>query len=91
MKLSIIILLLLPGIILSSSSTDLLDGYGLFGSDMVMERWYWINSDYYSYSLSSNISEDSSEVYNYLQLNKLDTANGAYDDGIYYFFGDTKP
>ena len=37
---------------------------------------------------SSSMSNDS---YYYLEMSKLETAAGMYDDGIYYFFGDSKP
>ncbi len=71
--------------LLAASGADLLDGYGSFSDDIQMERWRLVNSTAYSYSLKSN------QTYNYLELKKDENAQGSYDDGLYYFIGDSKP
>lgn len=45
-----------------------------------------------AYNISIDTYEDGNEQpVNVLKLTKHATARGAYDDGIYYFFGDKKP
>ena len=65
--------------------SDLLNGNGLFNSASNINNWRWVNKTAYTTSIITNGTNG------YLTLTKIEKSVFSYDDGMYYYFGDSNP
>ncbi len=65
---------------------DYLGGNGIFSNASQLEKWTVINESVYSVVINTETPNSP-----YLEIAKSENAMGAYDDGIYYYFGTQTP
>ena len=76
---------ILSFLIITTFWTDLLNGNGKFNDASNINNWKWVNQTAYTNSIITNGTDG------YLTLTKIVDSVFSYDDGMYYYFGDSNP